>query len=185
MATPQTVSTHPASSSPAIRTGSRADLANLVKLWKSTTQPDGGFLLRRYFDDVASGAQQMLVGSVDGRIVAQVWIRFRGSDPKFSDDRSQCYLHTLFVHPQNRRRGIGQGLLVGASELARERGRRELVIAVDQPNRYARDLYQKWGFERFAHLVDLRGDLILMRRPVFDPCEALRLFEDRDIKFSD
>ena len=90
-----------------IRAGSRADLPELARLWELTSQPDGRFLLRRYFDDVASGIQKMLVGEVGGKIMAQIWVRFRGSDPKFSDDRVQCYLHTLFVHPDCRRRGVG------------------------------------------------------------------------------
>lgn len=166
-----------------IRPGSRADLPELAKLWESTTQPDGQFLLRRYFDDVAGGVQKMLVGEVDGRIKGQIWIRFRGSDPKFSDDRIQCYLHTLFVHPDSRRRGMGLALVLGASRLAREQGRSELVIAVDQPNRYARTLYGKWGFAQFAHLVDLRGDLILMSRAVFGPEEARRLIDKTHIEF--
>ena len=167
----------------AIRTGSRTDLPELAKLWESTTQPDGQFLLRRYFDDVASGVQKMLVGEINGRIKGQIWIRFRGSDPKFSDDRVQCYLHTLFVHPDSRRRGMGLALVLGASQLASEHGRCELVIAVDQPNRYARTLYGKWGFAQFAHLVDLRGDLILMSRAVFGPDEAQSLIDDTRIKF--
>lgn len=166
-----------------IRSGSRADLPELAKLWESTTQPDGRFLLRRYFDDVASGVQKVLVGEVDGRIKGQIWIRFRGSDPKFSDDRVQCYLHTLFVHPDNRCHGIGLALVLGASRLAREHGRCELVIAVDQPNRYARALYGKWGFAQFAHLVDLRGDLILMSRTIFDTEEAHRLVDDTGLEF--
>ncbi len=168
---------------PEIRIGARGDMDDLVELWKSTTHPDGQFLLRRYFDDIDRDAQQVLVGSLDGRIVGQVWIRFRGSDPKFSDDRSQCYLHTLFVHPDCRRRGIGLGLVLGASQLACGRDRRELVIAVDKPNRYARDLYRKWGFDQFAQLMDLRGDLILMRRSTFGPDAALHLLEGTHIKF--
>lgn len=166
-----------------IRPGSRADLPELAKLWESTTQPDGRFLLRRYFDDVDGGVQKMLVGEVDRRIQGQIWIRFRGSDPKFSDDRLQCYLHTLFVHPDSRRQGMGLALVLGASRLAREQGRSELVIAVDQPNRYARTLYGKWGFAQFAHLVDLRGDLILMSRAVFGPDEARRLIDKTHIEF--
>jgi GNAT superfamily N-acetyltransferase len=166
-----------------VRAGRRTDLPELAKLWESTTQPDGRFLLRRYFDDVASGVQQVLVGEVEGRIKGQIWIRFRGSDPKFSDDRVQCYLHTLFVHPDSRRRGLGLALVQGASRLARDHGRRELVIAVDQPNRYARELYGKWGFAEFAHLVDLRGDLILMSRGMFGPDEAEHLIGDTGIEF--
>ena len=165
-----------------VRAGRRADLPELAKLWESATQPDGRFLLRRYFDDVAGGVQKVLVGEVDGRIRGQIWIRFRGSDPKFSDDRVQCYLHTLFVHPDNRRRGMGLAMVLGASRLARGHGRCELVIAVDQPNRYARELYGKWGFSEFAHLVDLRGDLILMSRSLFDPDDAQRLIGDTRIK---
>ena len=167
-----------------IRAGRRVDLPELAKLWESTTQPDGRFLLRRYFDDGANSVQKVLVGEVGGRIWGQIWIRFRGSDPKFSDDRVQCYLHTLFVHPDRRRRGMGLALVLGASQLAREHGRCELVIAVDQPNRYARELYGKWGFTEFAHLVDLRGDLILLSRAVFGPEEARRLIGDTGIKFS-
>ena len=174
----------PAGAAPRIRTGTRNDLASLVGLWESTTQPDGRFLLQRYFGDVANGVQQVLVATVDGKIAGQIWIRFRGSDPKFSDDRSQCYLHTLFVHPDCRRRGIGLGLVLGASQLAGQRGRRELVIAADQPNRYARDLYRKWGFAESAHLIDLRGDLILLKRAVFAPAEADPLIEESGLEFS-
>ena len=132
---------------------------------------DSRFLLQRYFGEVTLGTQAVAVACIGDRLVGQIWIRFRGSDPKISDDSRQAYVHTLFVHPANRRRGIGLALLKAASQLAVKRARCELVIAVDKPNRYAFELYRGWGFVVHREISDLRGELIFLRRAVFDKPE--------------
>lgn len=167
-----------------VRRGSVADSDRLTDLWALTTQIDIDFLLKRYFSEIASGVQELAICTRHEQAVGQVWVRFRGCDPKISNDRTQCYLHTLFVAPAERRQGVGLALVVAASTLARGRGRDELIIAVDKPNRYALNLYRKWGFAASGQLSDLRGDLILLARPTHTGCEAEKLLDDSDIEFS-
>ena len=70
--------------------------------------------------------------------------------------------------PEYRRLGVAEGLIRTASVLAQEHGRTHLTIGVDRANNTARRLYMKWGFERYHESFDLRGDLVFLRRPVFE-----------------
>ena len=79
-----------------------------------------------------------------------------------------AYVHTLVVMPEFRRLGVAEG--AGAERLgsSAKRGCTHVTIGVDRPNEAARRLYAKWGFERYYESFDLRGDLVFMRREVFE-----------------
>jgi len=95
-------------------------------------------------------------------------VRLRHIDPAIEAGLAVAYVHTLVVMPEFRRLGVAEGLVRSASALAVERGCTHVSIGVDRPNEAARRLYAKWGFERYYESFDLRGDLIFMRREVFD-----------------
>ena len=150
-----------------IRLGSTSNAEGLSKFWGPAQRFSQLRLLRRYFEEVERGVQAVHLAEYDGRYVGQFWTRYSGIDPAIADSRTECYLHTLFVPKPYRRRGIARALTEAASDEARLRGRRILIIGVDRPNVYALELYEKWGFTEFYESNDLRGDLIFLRRDVF------------------
>ncbi len=150
-----------------IRLGAASDAEGLSKFWGPARRFSQLRLLRRYFEEVERDVQAVNVAEYAGRYVGQFWTRYSGIDPAIADGRTECYLHTLFVPRPYRRRGIARALTEAASDEARLRGRRTLVIGVDRPNEYALALYEKWGFDEFYESRDLRGDLIFLRRAVF------------------
>ncbi len=150
-----------------IRLGIVSDSEELSKFWGPARRFSQLRLLRRYFEEVEQDVQAVHVAEYADRYVGQFWTRYKGIDPAIADSDTECYLHTLFVPKPYRRRGIARALTEAASEEARLRGRRTLIIGVDRPNEYALSLYEKWGFAEFYESSDLRGDLIFLRRDVF------------------
>jgi ribosomal protein S18 acetylase RimI-like enzyme len=71
-------------------------------------------------------------------------LRFR---PGIWDEALECYLAELYVVPERRRHGLGRALLVGAIELARERGATYMDLATSEEDRAARALYESLGFD--------------------------------------
>lgn len=55
-------------------------------------------------------------------------------------------VHDLAVVPDARGRGVGRALLTEAERLARERGCCKLTLEVQDDNRPARTLYERFGF---------------------------------------
>ena len=149
-----------------VRMGKVADAEELSAHWGTARRFTQLRLLRRYFEEVDKNIQVVHVAEYQGRLIGQFWTRYSGIDPDIADGGSECYLHTLFVKKQYRRRGVARALTDAASEEARDRDRKTLVIGVDRPNAYARTLYEKWGFAEFHESWDLRGDLVFLRRPV-------------------
>ncbi len=152
-----------------IRPGRPGDSYELSFHWGELRAPSQMRVLDRYFDEVGRGVQGCQVAlSQPGRdLVGQVWTRYRNIDPGIADGRTECYVHTLFVMDIYRRQGIARALVEAASTAAGRFGRTVMVIGVDRPNAYARDLYEKWDFHRFHETNDLRGDLIFLRRHLF------------------
>lgn len=149
-----------------IRPGRPGDAYELSYHWGDVRAASQMRVLDRYFDEIGRGVQgcQVAVWQPGGELVGQIWTRYRHIDPAIADGRSQCYMHTLFVLEKYRRHGVARALVETASTAAGRFGRSVLVIGVDRPNEYARQLYEKWGFHVFHETNDLRGDLIFLRR---------------------
>ena len=144
------------------------DLHTLSEMWCLNGKETRQRVLRRYFDEQKNGAQRGLVADFNGNAVGQLWIRLQHIDPAIEAGHSVGYIHTLVVMPEFRRLGVAEGLIRTASTLANEHGRTHLTIGVDRSNDAARRLYTKWGFERYHESFDLRGDLVYLRRTVFE-----------------
>ena len=71
-------------------------------------------------------------------------------------------LDKLYVHPRHQRRGYGGKLIDRACVVARERGCRRLVLAVNKGNRSAIDAYLKHGFSVAGAVVKDIGDGFVM-----------------------
>ena len=147
-----------------IRTGMPSDVSQLAEHWGSGVIANQTRVIDRYFGDVENGDQYSIVAVIDARIIGQIWVRLNQMDPNIADAETDCYLHTLFVVEEYRRQGVGKELVDTACEYGKLAGRANAIIGVDRPNRYAKELYEKWGFEQFSEMCDLRGDLIFLRR---------------------
>lgn len=76
-------------------------------------------------------------------------------------DRSSLEVVYMGVAASERGRGIGGALLSMAIDVARQRGKSKLTLAVDSTNTYARRVYERWGFGEVA-----RRRAWIARRPV-------------------
>ena len=87
-------------------------------------------------------AHVTLLGRIDGPdlgvvVVADAW-----------DDPQAAALYGLWVDPMARGTGLGEGLVRGAIEAARQAGCPRLVLEVGDWNEAAIRLYARLGFER-------------------------------------
>jgi ribosomal-protein-alanine N-acetyltransferase len=83
----------------------------------------------------------------------------------------ECHIVIIATRPGERRRGIGELLLIGAVEDALKRGSRIITLEVRASNEAARALYRKYGFEdagrRKRYYSDNKEDAIIMTtRPI-------------------
>lgn len=89
-------------------------------------------------------------------------------------------LDKLYVHPRLQRRGYGGMMIARAGEVARSRGCKRLVLAVNRNNRSAIDAYRKHGFRVAESAVkDIGGgfvmdDYIMVKPVTGDPSTKLR-----------
>ena len=153
-----------------VRGGRAGDAHELSFHWGEARAPSHVHVLDRYFGELGRGTQgcHVAVWGENGDLVGQLWTRFRNIDPAVADGRTECYMHTMFVMDEYRRRGVARALIESASASAGRFGRSVMVIGVDRSNEYARELYEKWGFKAFYKTNDLRGDLIFLRRRLLE-----------------
>ncbi len=98
-----------------------------------------------------------LVARIDATIVAYggMWLMV-----------DEAHITTFAVHPRWRRQGIGERLLLGFLDLARDRHAREATLEVRLSNLAARRLYEKYGFRpvglRPRYYSDNSEDALIM-----------------------
>lgn len=90
-----------------------------------------------------------------------------------------AHITTFSVHPEWRRRGVGQQLLLGVIDLAREIGARRLTLEVRATNEAAQRLYERFGFDvvgrRPAYYGDNGEDALIMTTPPLEHPPQARL----------
>ena len=122
----------------------------------STLEREAGFpeeqWTTRLTAGVASPIEQPLVAEDAGRAVGLCWVRI---DP---NDASMAALYQVWVHPDARRRGIGQRMLDSAMAWARETGARVMVLSVAIGRASAMDLYRRSGFVAVGVPIQIRPD---------------------------
>ena len=117
-----------------------------------------------------------LVVRADGDIVgyAGIWLMV-----------DEAHITTFAIHPEWRRRGIGERLLVAVLDVALARGAREATLEVRLSNVAARRLYEKYGFRpvglRPRYYTDNGEDaLIMTTEPLTGPEMLDRLVRRRE-----
>jgi ribosomal-protein-alanine N-acetyltransferase len=78
----------------------------------------------------------------------------------------EAHITNIAVREKHRRKGIGEGLLIGVIELAIELGAQLITLEVRASNSEAQKLYAKYGFVRVGlrrgYYTDNREDAVLM-----------------------
>jgi [ribosomal protein S18]-alanine N-acetyltransferase len=92
----------------------------------------------------------------------------------------EAHITTFAVHPEWRRQGIGQRLLLAFLDIAVDRSAHEATLEVRLSNLAARRLYEKYGFRpvglRPNYYSDDREDaLIMTTEPLADPAMLARI----------
>jgi ribosomal-protein-alanine N-acetyltransferase len=120
--------------------------------------------------------------------------RFLGGSPLPASDRilgivgvwcmmGEAHIVTIAVRPEQRRRGIGEVLLIAALEAALESGQEEATLEYRISNKAARALYEKYGFEqvgvRARYYSDNQEDAVLMTTPGLRSKEFRSLIRQR------
>jgi [ribosomal protein S18]-alanine N-acetyltransferase len=107
------------------------------------------------------------VADVDGQIAAMLvlWLIV-----------DEAHIATIAVHPDFRRQGIGEEILIQALRAAQSEGARRAFLEVRAGNTAAQALYKKYGFTiagiRPRYYKDNNEDAILMDLENFDWLEA-------------
>jgi ribosomal-protein-alanine N-acetyltransferase len=94
----------------------------------------------------------------------------------------EAHIASIGVSGSDRRRGVGELLVLGAIDAATNNDCDELTLEVRESNEAAQALYRKYGFkvvgERKAYYVDDNEDALIMTTPdIREPKYAVRLAE--------
>ena len=94
------------------------------------------------------------------------------------------HIVTIAVRPSERRKGVGELLLLAAFDLAREKGLHVLTLECRVSNLAAQALYDKYGFQRVGirkrYYTDNNEDALIMTTPsTKDPAYRARIEELR------
>jgi [ribosomal protein S18]-alanine N-acetyltransferase len=88
----------------------------------------------------------------------------------------EAHIATVAVHPDFRRQGIGEQILLHALRAAKDEGAQRAFLEVRVGNVAAQEMYKKYGFEvtgvRPHYYKDNNEDALLMNLEKFDCLEA-------------
>jgi [ribosomal protein S18]-alanine N-acetyltransferase len=108
------------------------------------------------------------VAELDGKIAAMLMIWFVVDE---------AHIATIAVHPDFRRKGIGEQILLHALRAAHSEGAQRAFLEVRAGNSAAQAMYRKYGFElagvRPGYYKDNNEDAFLMNLEKFDCLEAV------------
>jgi [ribosomal protein S18]-alanine N-acetyltransferase len=108
------------------------------------------------------------VAEVSGKVVAMLvlWLIV-----------DEAHIATIAVHPDFRRQGLGEQILLHALKAVRDEGARRAFLEVRAGNSAAQAMYEKYGFEvagvRPGYYRDNNEDALLMNFENFDFLEDL------------
>ena len=120
-----------------------------------------GFAIRS-IDDSEEGVERFLARNPDTSTVAEVDGKIVGAILCGHDGRRGCLYHVC-VHPDYRRRGIGDAFFDRLDAWARENGVVRLELTVECANTAAVALYEKHGFAvegRREKSMKVNGELV-------------------------
>jgi [ribosomal protein S18]-alanine N-acetyltransferase len=108
------------------------------------------------------------VAEKDGKVAAMLVLWFIVDE---------AHIATIAVHPDFRRQGIGEQILLSALKAVQDEGARRAFLEVRAGNLAAQAMYKKYGFEvagvRRGYYRDNNEDALLMNLENFDGLEYL------------
>jgi [ribosomal protein S18]-alanine N-acetyltransferase len=128
-------------------------VAQLDRLSFSLPWPERSF----YFEVNSNPASRCFVAELDGQIVGAIvgWLLV-----------DEMHIATIATHPDFRRQGIAQALLLHVLKLSAEEGAVSSFLEVRESNLAAQAMYRKFGYEssgrRARYYKDNDEDAILM-----------------------
>jgi ribosomal-protein-alanine N-acetyltransferase len=135
-------------------------------------------------------------GAENAAVPSGVWGALRrivGGEPASSDEHllgfigvwlmvGEAHIVTVAVRDEERRRGIGERLLIACIEMAREYDQELITLEVRASNMAARRLYEKYGFAqagvRKRYYSDNHEDAVIMTTPAIAPAGFGALFAE-------
>jgi len=119
------------------------------------------------FELTANPVSRGWVAEADGKIAAMLVLWFI---------IDEAHIATIAVHPDFRRQGIGEQILLHALRSVQDEGARRAFLEVRVGNVAAQAMYKKYGFEvagvRPGYYKDNNEDALLMNLEKFDYLEA-------------
>jgi ribosomal protein S18 acetylase RimI-like enzyme len=130
----------------------------------STLARERAFPEQEWITRLAAGAtsplDRPLVAEDSGRAIGLAWVRID------ANDLSTATLYQVWVHPEFRRRGIGQRLLACAMAWAGQAGATTMVLSVACGPDSAIEFYRRVGFADAGERSRLRPDSDLLQQPM-------------------
>ncbi|GAB2620686.1 GNAT family N-acetyltransferase [Novilysobacter erysipheiresistens] len=145
----------PMPDNPTLREATSTDRETLLALEQGVVSAERPFndAIRdsgaRYYDLdklIADPDTLLLVGEVDGRIIATGYVQLRQSEPAFKHAR-HAYLGFMYVAERYRGRGINRTVIEALVDWSRRRGVMDVYLDVYVDNASAIRAYEKLGFK--------------------------------------
>lgn len=115
---------------------------------------DRSALSRHFAEVLASENNHVLLLEVEGRLVGHLYAEIKRTPATvFGHPVAYLHIHQLGICAAARGRGLGQRLMVAASEVARDNGLREIRLDYFSFNEQARRFYAKNGFRPLREIV--------------------------------
>lgn len=138
-----------------LREATPADLETLLALEQEVVSAERPFnrAIRdsgaRYYDLdklISDPGTLLLVGEVDGQVIATGYAQLRASEPAFKHER-HAYLGFMYVAERFRGRGINRAVIEALVDWSRRQGVLDVYLDVYVDNAPAIRAYEKFGFE--------------------------------------
>jgi ribosomal protein S18 acetylase RimI-like enzyme len=149
-----------------IRRGSNADVPFMRSMlthayaWRVNAL-DADIPLTRYVDNWGREGDVAVIAHETGNRVGAAWFRlFRQDEPGYGYVDERTPELSIAVVPSRRRHGVGQELLDGLLEKAREAGREQVSLSVEKDSP-AVSFYERNGF---TGARESNGGLVMVRR---------------------
>jgi ribosomal protein S18 acetylase RimI-like enzyme len=122
------------------------DYAAVVELWEQTDLPirPVGRDSREQFARQLEGGTQTVLGVRDGDRLIGVVVT--------THDGRKGWINRLAVHPDYRRRGIGQRLLTEAEGILHEQGMQIIAALIEDENKPSLALFERAGYSDYPTL---------------------------------
>ena len=146
-------------------TSDEADLAAIARIVDETSPEDPTSVEELRWADATYPGGVRFLAEIDGRPVGAATVgRIYMHPPEFPG-----FWATLDVLPEARRQGIGTGLLIGVSDVARAAGKRELHVPAIDSRPEAVEFLLHRGFREVERASAVELPLAGMRAPSVDP----------------